>query len=73
MKTSIPKLRSVRFKNGGFIRLLNPQKASSRVIDLGWGSVITTYYDDVEPECMDRDTSVYMMEAAKSKLIDIGE
>ena len=56
------RIRSVKFKNGGEIRVLPAYHCNFKRIDLGWGEVVCRDYDN---KSMSRADVNYILEAAK--------
>lgn len=64
------RISKVKYKSGTELTILPPSNISYKQIDLGWGKVSIEYYDRDEPKDMERKTALYILEAAKSKLVN---
>lgn len=60
------RIRSIKFKNGGEIRLLPIENSNFLRVDLGWGEVVFRCYDN---EKIARRDALYMCEAAKHTIL----
>jgi hypothetical protein len=68
MKNSIPRIRSVKFKNGGSISVLPQVRSNYTRVDLEWGEVTFRTYDGKNLTVAD---CTYMAELSKSHLSDV--
>jgi hypothetical protein len=66
MKTSIPRIRNVRFKSGGSLTLF-PNTGTSCRVDIGWGEVFFRVYDENHRPLTVSDIS-YMADRAKEEV-----
>lgn len=63
------RIGKVKFKSGAELRILPPSQKSTREISFSWGRIFLEYDDPLEPRDMERKTALYMLEAAKQKLV----
>lgn len=67
MKTSTPRIKSVKFKNGGFLKALPVERSNYRRVDFGWGEVVYRAYDGKKLTIAD---CYYMADESKRLLQD---
>lgn len=62
MKQSKPRIKSVKFKNGGSVTALPVSNRNYKRLDFGWGEVVFRVYDNKELRLSD---IYYMADIAK--------